>query len=195
MATQTRRRLSPEEYLRAERRAETRSEYHDGAVFALAGASFSHNLIVANLIAHLGAQLKGEPCAVLPSDLRLWIEPARRYVYPDVSVICGEPRFTDPHQDTIVNPTLLIEVLSKTTESYDRGEKFELYRTLPSVAEYLILAQDRPYCEDFRRQPAGSWVLTAEHRIEAVVDLASIDCAIALEEVYHKVSFAGPRRL
>lgn len=195
MAIRTQSRMTPAEYLREERQAEAKSEFYDGEVFALAGASYAHNLVVANVIAELGAQLKGKPCAVLPSDLRLWIESVSRYVYPDVSVVCGEPQFTDHHQDTLVNPTLLVEVLSKTTESYDRGEKFESYRTISSVEEYLLLAQDRPYCEHYRRQPDDRWILRAEKRTGAMVRLLSIDCSLRLSEIYDKVAFAGPRRL
>ena len=187
--------ITAEEYLQAERRADVRSEYHDGEVLALAGASYAHNLIVANVIRELGARLKGEPSAVLPSGLRLWIEAARRHVYPDVTVVCGKPRFTDEVQDTLVNPTLLVEVLSSATKDYDRGEKFELYRTLPSFAEYVLLAQDRPHCEHYVRQPEGGWLLTEEHQLEANVSLKSIGCELALSEVYDKVSFSGPHRI
>ena len=197
MATQTQLRMTPEEYLRAERQAETKSEFHDGEIFALAGASYSHNLVVANVIAELGVQLKGRSCAVLPSDLRLWIESASRHVYPDITVVCGEPQFTDGQQDTLINPTLLIEVLSKTTETYDRGEKLELYRTLTSVAEVVLLAQDRPYCEHYLRQPdAGDgWVCHVEQSREAIVELISIDCCLRLSEAFERVPFAGPRRM
>ncbi len=195
MATQTQPRLSREEYLRAERRAQSKSEFHDGEVFALAGASFPHNLIVANVIARLGGQLRGKPCIAVPTDLRLWIESARRYVYPDVTVVCGKPQFTDTKQDTLINPTLLFEVLSKSTESYDRGEKFELYRTLPSLREYVLLAQGRPYCEQYLRQADDSWVLKIEQRLDATIQFGSIGCQLNLGEVYEKVVFSGPRRV
>lgn len=193
MATQPRIRLHPDEYLLEERRADTKSEFHDGEVLAMAGASYAHNLIVAN-VRELGAQLKGRPCAVLPPDIRVWIEDSRRYVYPDVTVVCGQPEFTDAELDTIKNPALLVEVLSKETTNYDRGEKFERYRTLASFAEYLLLAQDRPHCERFVRQEDGSWILTEEGRIEATVSLTTIGCELALGEVYDRVSF-GPRPL
>lgn len=196
MATQPRIHISPEDYLTTERAAEMRSEYHDGEVFAMAGASYAHNLIVANLIAALRPRLRGGSCAVLPSDLRLWIEASRRYVYPDVTVVCGDPRFTDEHRDTLTNPIVLVEVLSKATEAYDRGEKFELYRTLPSFAEYLLFAQDRPHCEHFVRQPGDRWLLTEEHRLDVPLELASIGCELTLEEVYEEIPWSGgPRRL
>lgn len=189
MATQTQLRVTPEQYLLAEREATAKSEFHDGEVLAMAGASYVHNLIVANLIRELGTQLKGQPCTVLPSDIRVWIEASRRYVYPDVTVVCGEPTFTDPEQDTIVNPTLLVEVLSKKTRNYDRGEKFERYRTLASFAEYVLLAQDRPHCEHYVRQADGHWIFTETSQLEAAVPLTTIGCELALTEVYDKVSF------
>lgn len=193
MATQPQLRLTPEEYLRAERDAEARSEYHDGEVLAMAGASYVHNLIVANVIAELRAQLKGTPCTVLPSDIRVWIEAAQRHVYPDVTVICGEPEFTDAEQDTLTNPTLLVEVLSKKTRNYDRGDKFEGYRTLASFAEYVLLAQERPHCEHHVRQPDGGWLLTEVDGLTGTVRLRSIDGELALAEAYDKVRFSGPR--
>lgn len=195
MSTQPQRRITPAEYLQAERLGETRNEYHDGEIFAMAGASYSHNLIVANVIVELGVQLKGKSCTILPSDLRCWIESAQRYLYSDVTVVCGKPEFTDEQQDTLANPTLLIEVLSKKTENYDRGAKFEHYRTLSFFTEYVLLAQDRPYCEHSVRQPEGSWLLTEEHQLESTIRLKSIDCTLALGEVYAKLPFVGPRRV
>ncbi len=192
MTTQLQTRATPEEYLLAERQAEVKSEYQDGEVLVMAGASYVHNLIVANLIRELGNQLKGKPCTVLPSDVRVWIETSRSFVYPDVTVVCGAPELTDAVEDTLVNPTLLVEVLSKTTSNYDRGEKFENYRTLKSFAEYVLLAQDRPHCEHYVRRSDGSWILTEKNRLDAVLPLETIGCELALREVYDQVSF-GPR--
>lgn len=192
MATRAQPRLTPEEYLVAERKAETKSEFHDGELLAMAGASYAHNLIVANVIRELGVQLKSGPCAVLPSDIRVWIEACRRYVYPDVTVVCDEPEFTDADQDTLVNPTLLVEVLSEVTRNYDRGEKFECYRTLGSFSEYVLLAQDRPHCEHYVRQPDKSWILTEESRLDVTVPLTTIGCELDLSEAYRRVSL-GPR--
>ena len=161
----------------------------------MAGASYSHNLVVANVIRELGTQLRPSDCAVLPSDLRVWIEASRRYVYPDVTVVCGDPELTGADPEALVNPTLLVEVLSDVTKDCDRGEKFELYRTLPSLAEYVLLAQDRVHCEHHVRQPEGGWLLTEERSHEGVVTLAAIDCRLPLAEVYERVPFAGPRRV
>lgn len=192
MTTQPQPRSTPEQYLLAERQAEVKSEYHDGEILAMAGASYVHNLIVANVIGELRTQLKGKPCNALPSDVRVWIEAWRRFVYPDVTVVCGAPELTDAVEDTIVNPTLLVEVLSKSTSNYDRGEKFECYRSLDSFAEYVLLAQDRPHCEHYVRRPDGSWILTEASLLEATVPLTTIGCELALAEVYAEVTF-GPR--
>lgn len=189
MATQPLLRSTQEEYLAAERQAETKNEFHDGEILAMAGASYAHNLVVANVIRELGAQLKSTPCAVLPSDLRVWIEASRRYVYPDVTVVCGEPELTETDPEALVNPTLLVEVLSDTTRNYDRGEKFEHYRTLGSFAEYVLLAQDRPHCEHYVRQPDKSWIFTEQSELDATITLTTIDCELSLREVYDRVSF------
>lgn len=192
MATRAQLRLTPDEYLDAERRADVKSEYLAGEVMAMSGASYAHNLIVANCIGELHGQLKGSPCAVLPSDVRVWIEADERFVYPDVTVVCGDPRFVDGHQDTIINPTLLIEVLSRSTSNYDRGEKFVSYRRLDAFSEYVLLAQDRPHCEHFVRQTDGSWRLTEVDDLGTTLELSTIACTLDLASAYDRVPF-GPR--
>lgn len=179
--------LAPEEYLEIERRAETRSEYLDGEMFAMAGASIEHNAIVANLLRELGQQLKRRPCQVFPSDLRIHIPATGLYTYADVVAVCGEPRLEDAHLDTLLNPTLLIEVLSPTSEAYDRGKKFEHYRSVEPLAEYLLVAQDAPRIEQYLRQPDGRWLFTAVAGLEATIALPSIQCELSLAEVYDKV--------
>ena len=124
----TRKRLSPQEYLAIERKSETRNEYYNGEMFAMAGASREHNLISVNLLRDIGNQLEDRPCEAYPSDMRVSIEATGLYTYPDVSVVCGEPRFEDREVDTLLNPTVIIEILSPTTEAYDRGFKFRQYR-------------------------------------------------------------------
>ncbi len=187
MAVQPGVEITPEEYLAAERQADFKSEYFAGEVFAMAGASYAHNLIVANVIAELRQQLKGKDCTAVPSDLRLWIESAKHYLYPDVTVVCGEPEFTDEHVDTLVNPRLVVEVLSKSTRDFDRGEKFTMYRTLPSFAEYVLIAQDRHHVEHFARQADGRWLLTDIDQVADTVSLTSIEGQLALAEIYDKV--------
>ncbi len=188
MSSQAQPLVTPEEYLAHERKAETRSEYWNGEVVAMSGASFAHNLIVANVVGELRFQLKKRACSVVPSDMRVYIETAQRYVYPDVMVVCGDPEFTDDEQDTLVNPTLIVEVLSKTTKDYDRGEKFLRYRTLPALKEYVLISQDRPFVEHYEKQAGERWLLSEVHGLEASMALDSIDCRLELAEVYDKVA-------
>lgn len=179
--------LTAKEYLAIERRAEIRSEYLDGEMFVMAGASIRHNAIVANLIGELRQKLKGRSCQVFPSDLRLHIPATGLYTYADVVVVCGEPRLEDDHLDTLLNPTLILEVLSPTSEAYDRGKKFEHYRSVESFVEYLLVSQDEPRIEQYLRQPAGRWLFTAVAGLEAALSLPSIQCELSLAEVYDKV--------
>lgn len=183
--------LSPNEYLATERRSVTRSEYLDGEVFAMAGASRWHNLLVTNLTRELSQQLKARPCEVYSTDGRVYIPATGLYTYPDVVVVCGEPRFQDGEMDTLLNPILIVEVLSPNTEAYDRGEKFEHYQTIESLAEYVLVAQDRPRIDQYVRQDGGHWLLTAASSLEASLALPSIQCQLSLAEVYDKVDFAS----
>ncbi|MEM7587059.1 MAG: Uma2 family endonuclease [Acidobacteriota bacterium] len=178
--------ITPEAYLAAERQADFKSEYFSGEVFAMTGASFAHNLIVGNVLSGLHPQLKAQNCAVLPSDLRVWIELGEHYLYPDVTVVCGEPRFTDRHTDTLTNPRLIVEVLSKSTQNFDRGEEFMLYRSLPSFAEYLLIAQDRYHVEHFARQSDGRWLLTDIDQPADSIDLTSIEGRLTMAEIYDR---------
>src|SRR3569833_2528692 len=147
MATASNTYISPEEYLERERKAETKSEYYRGEIFAMAGASFRHGTIVANLSGELREKLRKTPCTVHASDLRLLVTPAGLYTYPDVVVIFGPPSFVDEREDIVTNPVVLIEVLSNSTKNYDRGQKFELYRTLSSLKEYVTVSQDQVHVE------------------------------------------------
>jgi Uma2 family endonuclease len=183
--------LTPAEYLALERAAERKSEYLDGEMVPMPGASRYHNLIVTNLLAELHPQLKGRPCEVYPSDMRLWVPATGLYTYPDVTVVVGEPALVDDYFDMITNPAVLIEILSPSTEKYDRGRKFDHYGTLPALREYLLVAQDQPLVEQFVRDaPQGDWRRT-RHTIAAGLDgivvLPSIGCRLALAEVYDRV--------
>lgn len=191
MSVQPKLRISPEEYLEIERHAATRSEYLDGEIFAMTGGSFGHNIIVANLVGELRQQLKGRSCMVAPSDLRVHLPATGLYTYPDVVAICGEPRFKDEVFDTLLNPTLIIEVLSPTTEAYDRGKKFEHYDTIESLAEYVLVSQDTPRVEQYVRQDGGRWLFTATSGLDGKVALPSIGCELALAEIYDKVPFGA----
>ena len=179
--------LSPEEYLAVERLSEFRSEYLEGEMFAMAGGSRRHNLIVTNIVRELSTQLRRRACEVYSNDQRVHIPATGLYTYPDIVVVCGEPRFEDESFDTLLNPKLLIEVLSPTSEAYDRGKKFEHYRTIDSLSEYVLVAQDEPRVEQYLRQEDGRWLFTAAAGLEASLALPSIQCELSLAEVYEKV--------
>jgi Uma2 family endonuclease len=179
-----------EDYLAAERAArDAKHEYVNGKVFAMTGASYNHNLIVLNLGSELRARLKGSPCHVLPSDMRVRIEAANAAKYPDLTALCEGPRFHDDRQDVLLNPALIVEVLSASTEAYDRGGKFATYRRLPSLEEYVLVSQDQPLVEVFSRQPDGRWVLSETEGLDAEVAFASLECRVAIREIYDKVEF------
>ncbi len=182
-----RRTFSADEYLRLERLAETRSEFWGGEIFALAGASRAHNTVVLNCAAELRTQLKGKFCNVYANDFRVEVQAKHHYTYPDVIVMCGHEKFLDGEQDTLQNPTLIIEVLSPSTAAYDRGDKFESYRTLPSLQTYVLIAQDRCHVERFERQGDGRWMLSEYKGLEETVTLEVIGCGLELREVYDKV--------
>ena len=175
-----------EEYLSLERSASSKSEFHDGQLFAMTGASREHNLITVNIAGELRGQLKTRPCEAYINDMRVKAAEARSYHYPDIVVVCGTPQFEDAQVDTLLNPTLLIEVLSPSTDAYDRGGKFAHYRKIPTVREYLLVTQDQPSIERYLRQ-GDVWILSEAVGLEASVPLESIDCVLSLREVYDKV--------
>lgn len=187
MSSEPLHRLTVADYLTQERHAEHRSEFLDGEVYAMTGASRRHNLIVLNIAAALHGQLKGRPCEVYASDLRVHVSPTGLFTYPDVTVVCGEPRFEDALLDTLLNPTLLFEVLSPSTEAYDRGKKFMHYRTLDSLAELVLVAQDEARVERFTRQGDGRWLLSEAEGPSGVLSLPAIGCEIPLPEIYDRV--------
>ena len=189
MSTVPKQFITPEQYLHRERNAEFRSEYFRGEMFAMAGASANHNLILLNAGASLREQLKKKPCRVYPSDLKLRIQATGLYTYPDLSVVCGEPQLESDHGDVLLNPVVLIEVLSDSTEAYDRGKKFEHYRTIPSLKHYVLVAQDRHSIDCFSLNPDGSWSLTACQTPTGMVEIAAIDSQLSAVEVYDKVVF------
>ena len=179
--------LTPEDYLALERSADFKSEYFNGEIFAMTGASESHNLVVINTIRELSTQLKKRPCKVYANDMRVKVDPTGLYTYPDVVVTCGKAQFDDTHLDTLLNPVLIVEVLSDSTEAYDRGRKFEHYRKLDSLVEYVLIAQNRPHIESYRRQADQQWLLREYSELDGTLRLLSIDCDLALAEVYDKV--------
>ena len=191
MSLQRQPRLTPEEYLALERAAEYKSEYYAGEIFAMAGASERHVTIVANIMYLLVGQLKGRPCKAYSTDMRLKVSPTGLYTYPDIIVVCGAPVFADEQKDTLLNPTVLMEVLSESTEAYDRGKKFDHYRTLVSVSDYLLISQDQLKIEHFVRQADNRWLFSAHGSLDNVVEITSIACALPLRDVYDKVELSG----
>lgn len=190
--------FTEEQYLKLEREAEEKHEYLDGKVFAMAGETEAHNTICVNLAGELRAQLKGKPCRAFAKDLKVRSGPAPTlfqttrgfFSYPDLLVACGERKFHDQHRDVLLNPSVIIEVLSKSTEAFDRGEKFMRYRTwLSSFTDYILVAQDQPVIEHYRRQPNDDWVLTTVQGLDAHLSIQSIGCTLQLREVYDGVIF------
>ena len=187
MSLQPKPRLTPEDYLALERSADFKSEYFNGEIFAMTGASESHNTIAVNVSSEIRQQLKKRPCKVYANDMRVKVDPTGLYTYPDVVVTCGKAQFDDTHLDTLLNPVLIVEVLSDSTEAYDRGRKFEHYRKLDSLVEYVLIAQNRPHIESYRRQADQQWLLREYSELDGTLRLLSIDCDLALAEVYDKV--------
>jgi len=186
MASEPKARLTVQDYLALERQAETKSEYLDGEMFAMAGASHEHNVIVTNVVAALRPQLRGRGCTLYATDMRVRT-PADFLAYPDVFVLCGERRFDDPRRDTVLNPTVIVEVLSPSTQDYDRGTKLPHYREIPSLAEALLIAQDRPHVEHYLRQASDRWLLVEITDLGTTLELTSIGCTLPLAETYEEV--------
>jgi Uma2 family endonuclease len=186
MSSQATPTYSPEQYLALERAAQQKHEYFNGEIFALAGASERHNLIVVNLVAAIHAQLKGTACKVYSNDMRLKVSATGLYTYPDIVALCEEARFDDEQRDTLINPSLIIEVLSTPTESYDRGEKFAHYRRIESLAEYLLISQDKYRVEHYVRQADNQWLMSEASKLEERIELPSIKCSLLLSDVYEK---------
>ena len=190
MSLRPNKRLTPEEYLEIERNSECKSEYLDGEIFAMTGASRKHNLISVNTTVSLYAQLEGRDCEVYASDMRVKVNPTGLYTYPDVVVVCGAPQFEDEHVDTLLNPVVIIEVLSKSTEGYDRGEKFEHYRSIETLAEVLMIAQGKYHVEHYVRQSDNQWLLSETNNLSESINLSSINCILRLADVYKKIEIA-----
>ena len=179
--------VTPDEYLALERKAEFKSEYMDGVVYAFAGGSPRHNLLVANIITTLVTQLKGRPCRAYPSDLKVRT-PNSKFFYPDVSVVCGDDELADDVQDVILNPKLIVEVSSDSTAAFDRGKKFLSYQQIGSLQEYVLVSQDEVLVEGYARQGNDKWLYTKVTGLEGNLTLPSIACTLALKDVYDKVN-------
>lgn len=185
MTAQPQRKISPEEYLELEREADYKSEYFQGEVFAMAGAERNHNRITANLSGEMYIFLKGKSCRSYNSDLKIHIPDNGVYTYPDLLVVCGKEQFVDDKTDTLLNPRIIVEVLSKSTGSYDRGEKFQLYRSIPSLEEYVLIDSQRIAAEVFRKSEQGFWSLMSEsYTLEGSIELASIGLTLPMRDIY-----------
>ena len=181
--------LTPQEYLARERKAAFRSEFYRGEMFAMAGASKEHTYIKDNLAGETRSQLKGGSCRAMTSDIRVKVNATGLYTYPDMVVVCDEALYEDREVDTLLNPRVVVEILSDSTEKYDRGVKFGHYRQVPSIQEYVLIAQDRPLVERYLRQQDGSWVLMAFDDMARTFDFGSIPVQVALAEIYRDVEF------
>ena len=182
--------LTPEEYLAFERKATTKHEYLNGQIVAMSGASFAHNFLTMNTANQLYNQLIGGECQVATSDMRVKVTQIDSYFYPDVVVVCGESRAEDDTFDTLLNPTVVVEVLSPSTKTYDRGEKFEHYQQIASLKEYVLISQDKIRVEHYHRQETG-WMQTEFRGLEDVLSLLSIGCELRLQDVYRRVEVAS----
>jgi Uma2 family endonuclease len=181
--------LSPEEFLAFERAADEKHEYRDGEIVLMSGAKLNHNRISTNIAALLWQGLKGKNCENYSSDLRVWVPKTRLYTYPDAIVVCGDPVFLDDEFDTLMNPLVLIEILSDSTESYDRGQKFQNYRSIDSLREYVLISQRSPSIEKYVKHGDGFWMLSEASGIDSSITLEAVDCTLPLADVYDKVNF------
>ena len=191
MSTAEKRKYNPIEYLERERAATTRSEYYQGEVFAMAGASREHNLIVTNCVGEFRNALRERGCEIYSNDMRVKITSSGLYTYSDVTIVCSQPRFEDDQFDTLINPLLVIEVLSESTEKYDRGFKSAQYRTIPGLREIVLISQYEPGVECMARQENGLWMLREQRDIDQSIFLESLQMNIELKELYRQVVFAS----
>lgn len=190
MVAPPRTKVTVEEYLAMERASQEKHAYFDGEIYLMAGGTGNHNAIQMNTGASLVAMLRKRPCITYGSDQRVQVNDTGLYTYPDITVVCDPPLWTDNRHDTLLNPVLIFEVLSPSTEGYDRGRKFQHYRALESLQEYVLIAQDQPRIERYLRQTDGQWLYADAAGMDASIELASIGCTLALADVYDKIDFA-----
>lgn len=181
--------MTPEEYLAFEEQSSEKHEYYGGRIVALAGGNQAHSIICSNLNALLHSQLRKRPCVIYTSDMKIRADRPRKYMYPDLAVVCGESQFEDATRRVLLNPAVIIEVLSESTEQYDRGKKFQYYRSIATVQEYVLVSQDAKHIDHYRRQSENLWVLTSIDGDDGVLELPTIECRLRLAEIYEKVPF------
>jgi Uma2 family endonuclease len=189
MTAQRKAQVTVEEYLRQDAMSLTKLEYHDGAIVAQAGASARHNLLVSNLIGHLYAQLRSQGCRVFPSDMRVQALDQRVFTYPDLTIVCGPPLYSDVTEMTLVNPIVIIEILSPSTENRDRSEKFVYYRQIETLQEYVLIAQHTPYVQRYTRQNSHFWYVHLTDDLSAQVRLDAVNALLPMEAIYEGISF------
>jgi Uma2 family endonuclease len=182
-------RFTPAEYLAMEAVADYKSQYYNGEIFAMAGGTPDHSLIAVNVAGVLHQRLATTPCRVFNSDMRLNVERSGLYTYPDVMVICGKIALVKGRNDTVTNPTLIVEVLSESTRDYDRGAKFNFYKQIPTLREYLVVESERPHVECYRRTSDDKWLIEITEDLDAAVQLEAVACEIGLREIYSKASW------
>lgn len=181
--------LSVEEFLAMEEKSDLKHEYYKGEIFAFAGASFNHNKISSNISAAIHSNLINIDCDVVSNDLRVWVKEKDFFTYPGILVICSKPEFFNDRTDTVINPVLIIEVLSDSTKNYDRGEKFEFYRTIPSLKDYILVDQYKIHLEYFSKTSENKWVLTEYFKKSDALTIPGINVNILLEDIYDRVDF------
>jgi len=181
--------MTPEEYLVAERCSDIKNEYFDGEVFAMAGASRKHNIILTNVVRVLGNTLIDRPCNVYSSDMKVKIEKLMKYSYPDVVISCEEEQFEDANEDILLTPWVILEILSDSTEAYDRGVKFAHYQWIPSLKEYVLISQHFCRVERFFRQNDNTWIYSEFHDLNSTIPIQTIHCELSLQDIYRKIKF------
>lgn len=186
---------TPEEYLALEEAAETKHEYFQGEIFAMSGGSTNHNRIAVSVCTILATEFEEKPCEVFSSDVKLLVQANGLYTYPDAMVVCGPVEYAEGRNDTVTNPIVIVEVLSKSTRDYDRDKKFELYRDLPSFRDYLLIDQDRVYIEHYHRLEEGRWVLTLYNNLDTSLTLTAIEVSLPVRRIYHKVEWPPKKRI
>ena len=189
MSALPKKKLTPQEYLVIERAADFKSEFFDGEMFAMAGTSKEHSIITVNLTGEFYAALRGKVCQPFSSDLRVKVSASGLYTYPDLTIVCGPVDVEDEQADVLLNPTLIIEVLSPGTERYDRGKKFDLYRELDSLKEYVLVSQDQYRVEQFLRGNGSEWGYRVAFKEDDIVEFPSVGCSIPIKDIYARVAF------
>ena len=195
MTAQPKRYTTEQEFLDFERTSTSKHEYYAGEMFAMAGGTITHNLIASNTLASLHGQVRGTRCRVINSDMRVKIIATGLQTYPDITILCGQPVFLDTSQDVILNPTIIIEVLSPSTERYDRGMKSQHYRTIETLQAYLLISQDKYHIEHYVRQENNQWLFNEAIGIEARIEIPSVNCALVLIDVYDTVNLTSEQSI